>query len=70
MDNHRTRISPRHILLAVRNDDELDKMLQGVTISQGGVMPAIPHQLLPKKTIIQNKSSQDTNTTNISSQEY
>ncbi|XP_026729837.1 histone H2A-beta, sperm-like [Trichoplusia ni] len=62
-DNQRTRISPRHILLAVRNDDELNRMLEGVTISQGGVMPHIEHQLLPKKTKNHHK-------TNHSSQEY
>lgn len=37
-------------MLAISNDDELDKMLHGVTIAQGGVMPKILHQLLPKKT--------------------
>lgn len=37
-------------MLAIGNDDELDKMLSGVTISQGGVMPKILPQLLPKKT--------------------
>ncbi|XP_022816074.1 histone H2A, sperm-like [Spodoptera litura] len=64
-DNQRTRISPRHILLAVRNDDELNKMLEGVTISQGGVIPHIEQKLLPKKT---NMKSQ--HNTNSSSQEY
>lgn len=58
-----SRISPRHILLAIRNDEELNKMLEGVTISQGGVLPHIQHQLLPKKTTIKhttvNSSSQD-----------
>ncbi|CAH0728077.1 unnamed protein product, partial [Brenthis ino] len=49
-DNGRSRISPRHIMLAISNDDELDKMLHGVTIAQGGVMPKILHQLLPIKT--------------------
>ncbi|XP_052738390.1 histone H2A, sperm isoform X2 [Bicyclus anynana] len=49
-DNGRSRILPRHIMLAVGNDDELDKMLGSVTIPQGGVMPKIHAQLLPKKT--------------------
>uniref|UniRef100_A0A667YCR1 Histone H2A n=1 Tax=Myripristis murdjan TaxID=586833 RepID=A0A667YCR1_9TELE len=35
-DNKKLRIAPRHILLAVRNDEELNKMLAGVTISEGG----------------------------------
>lgn len=48
-DNKKTRISPRHVLLAVRNDDELGKLLQGVTIASGGVLPNINPVLLPKK---------------------
>ncbi|XP_040294529.1 histone H2A type 1-like [Bufo bufo] len=46
-DNKRTRIIPRHLQLAVRNDEELNKLLGGVTIAQGGVLPTV---LLPKKT--------------------
>lgn len=47
-DNNKSRITPRHIQLAVRNDEELSKLLTGVTISQGGVLPHIAPQLLPK----------------------
>ena len=43
------RIIPRHIQLAVRNDEELNKLLGGVTIAQGGVLPNIHAVLLPKK---------------------
>ena len=50
-DNKRTRITPRHVQLAVRNDEELNKLLGGVTISQGGVLPNIHGVLLPKKKI-------------------
>ncbi|CAL8238108.1 unnamed protein product [Merluccius merluccius] len=49
-DNKRTRIAPRHILLAVRNDEELNVLLAAVTISEGGVLPNIQASLLPKKT--------------------
>ena len=49
-DNKKNRIIPRHILLAVRNDDELGKLLTGVTIAHGGVLPNIHQVLLPKKT--------------------
>uniref|UniRef100_A0A6Q2WQL6 Histone H2A n=1 Tax=Esox lucius TaxID=8010 RepID=A0A6Q2WQL6_ESOLU len=49
-DNKKTRIIPRHLQLAVRNDEELNKLLGGVTIAQGGVLPNIPAVLLPKKT--------------------
>ncbi|XP_047154999.1 histone H2A-beta, sperm [Vigna umbellata] len=48
-DNKKNRIIPRHVLLAVRNDDELGKLLQGVTIPSGGVLPNINPVLLAKK---------------------
>ncbi|CAH3019748.1 unnamed protein product [Porites evermanni] len=35
-DNKKSRIIPRHLQLAVRNDEELNKLLAGVTIAQGG----------------------------------
>ena len=49
-DNEKTRIISRHLQLAVRNDEELNKLLAGVTIAQGGVLPNIQALLLPKKT--------------------
>ena len=49
-DNKKARIIPRHLQLAIRNDEELNRLLQGVTISQGGVLPHIHSILLPKKT--------------------
>ena len=49
-DNKKTRIVPRHIQLAVRNDEELNKLFGGVTIAQGGVLPNIHSVLVPKKT--------------------
>mmetsp|Transcript_2504 Transcript_2504/g.4708 ORF Transcript_2504/g.4708 Transcript_2504/m.4708 type:complete len:154 (-) Transcript_2504:430-891(-) len=48
-DNKRTRIIPRHVQLAIRNDEELNKLLGGVTIAAGGVLPNIHAVLLPKK---------------------
>lgn len=50
-DNKFKRIKPRHIQLAVRNDEELEKLLRGITISQGGVLPYINPVLLPKRTV-------------------
>ena len=47
-DNKKTRIVPRHIQLAVRNDEELNKLFGGVTIAQGGVLPNIHSVLIPK----------------------
>merc|ERR1712064_80507 len=49
-DNKKTRIIPRHLQLAIRNDEELNKLLAGVTIAQGGVLPNIQAVLLPMKT--------------------
>ena len=49
-DNKRKRIVPRHIQLAIRNDEELSNLLGGVTVAQGGVLPNIHASLLPKKT--------------------
>ncbi|KIZ00861.1 Histone H2A [Monoraphidium neglectum] len=47
-DNKKNRIVPRHIQLAIRNDEELSKLLGGVTIASGGVLPNIHGVLLPK----------------------
>src|SRR5580698_2965457 len=49
-DNKKTRIVPRHIQLAVRNDEELNKLFGGVTIAQGGVLPNIHSVLIPKSS--------------------
>eukprot|EP00798_Chlamydomonas_sp_ICE-L_P020650 gene20650-biopygen29418 len=49
-DNKKTRIVPRHVQLAIRNDEELSKLLGSVTIANGGVLPNIHSVLLPKKS--------------------
>ena len=49
-DNKKARIVPRHIQLAVRNDEELNKLMGGVTIAAGGVLPNVHAVLLPKKS--------------------
>jgi len=49
-DNKKVRIVPRHIQLAIRNDEELNKLLSTVTIASGGVIPNIHSVLLPKKS--------------------
>lgn len=59
-DNKKTRIIPRHLLLAIRNDEELNKLLSGVTIAQGGVLPNIQAVLLPKKPQKASKQSRVT----------
>lgn len=46
-DNKRVRITPRHIQLAVRSDEELNVLLKSVTIASGGTMPNVHPVLLP-----------------------
>ncbi|CAN6658543.1 histone H2A.2 [Trichomonascus vanleenenianus] len=58
-DNKKTRIIPRHLQLAIRNDEELNKLLGHVTIAQGGVLPNIHQNLLPKKSSKAAKASQE-----------
>jgi len=41
---------PRHITLAIKNDEELNRLLGNVTIASGGVLPNIHAVLMPKKT--------------------
>ena len=55
-DNKKTRIIPRHIQLAVRNDEELNKLLGKVTIASGGVLPNI-HQVLLHKVKASKKAA-------------
>lgn len=47
-DNNKCRITPRHLALAIGNDEELAKLLSHVTLAQGGVLPHIDPHLLPK----------------------
>ncbi|KZV98120.1 histone-fold-containing protein [Exidia glandulosa HHB12029] len=49
-DNKKARIVPRHLQLAIRNDEELNRLLGDVIISQGGVVPRIEAALLPKSS--------------------
>lgn len=48
-DNKKSRIVPRHIQLAIRNDEELNKLMSNTTIANGGVLPNINNFLLPSK---------------------
>ena len=65
-DNKKVRIIPRHLQLAVRNDEELNRLLGSVTIAAGGVLPNIHSTLLPKKS----KSSSKKAAAASNSQEY
>ncbi|GAA5850171.1 hypothetical protein JCM9279_003557 [Rhodotorula babjevae] len=49
-DNKKSRIIPRHLQLAIRNDEELDRLLGHVVISQGAwrtssFLPPAPRRL-------------------------
>lgn len=55
-DNKKTRIVPRHIQLAVRNDEELNKLMANTVIANSGVVPYIHQSLLPGK---EKKGDQD-----------
>merc|ERR1712195_326962 len=46
-DLKRSRVIPRHIQMAIRHDDELNKLMGGTTIAAGGVLPNIHVALLP-----------------------
>lgn len=46
----RARITERHVQLAIRTDNELNRLLENVTIPGGGVIPFVHNVLLPKRT--------------------
>lgn len=69
-DNKKQRIIPRHINLAVRNDEELNKLLRRVTIVQGGVLPNIHSTLLPTKKKDQGGGGSSKKLSHSSSQSY
>lgn len=48
-EQKKNRIIPRHIQLAIRNDEELNKYMSNVTIQGGGVIPNIHTVLMPNK---------------------
>lgn len=50
-DNKKQRITLRHIMLAIKNDEELGKLMRdaNISISAAGVMPHIHSALLPEK---------------------
>lgn len=45
---HRLRIIPRHLMLAVRTDEELQELLKKVTFPESGVLSGV-HPLLTFK---------------------
>lgn len=49
-DHKKKRVTPRHILLGIRNDEELNELLRFVTIAEGGIVPHVHEVLLPKNS--------------------
>ena len=50
-DRKRARVTPRHLMLAIRNDAELDKLVGNrCIIPEAGVLQNIHNVLIPKKT--------------------
>ncbi|KAL0484042.1 histone H2A [Acrasis kona] len=48
--NKKKTIQPRHLMLAISNDEELDKLLKDVLLPSAGVLPSIHSMLLPKSS--------------------
>lgn len=48
-DNKRTRIIPRFIQLAIRNDEELAQLCKDSVVASGGVLPHIHTALIKEK---------------------
>lgn len=48
-ESKRKHITPRHLQLAIQDDEDFRVLLQDVTIAEGGVIPHINQVLLPKR---------------------
>ena len=56
-DNKKRRIIPRHLLLGIRNDEDLNKLTAGVHIVGGGVVPYIDPALLKSTRVPNTKTN-------------
>ena len=48
-DNRKARISPRHLMLAVKTDEELAQLFKKCILPESGVVPNIPYALVSTK---------------------
>jgi len=58
---NRKRIQPRHILFAIRRDEELDVLLKQIVLPAGGVIPHIHSVLFPKQSSVKQSKQQELN---------
>jgi len=65
-DHRKSRITPRHIQLAIRSDEELAKLLQFCTIPEAGVLPYIHSALITNKRDLERVSSQSSSSSSSS----
>ncbi|WVF72350.1 hypothetical protein IAT40_007165 [Kwoniella sp. CBS 6097] len=66
-DNKTKTIKPRHLKLAIANDEDFSQVIGKATIAQGGVIPYIAPSLLPRKSKAKMKVTQTTTSTATSS---
>ena len=49
-EHKKKTIAPRHILLAISNDEELARLMNNTMIHEGGINPKVMSELFPKKS--------------------
>ena len=59
-EHKKKTIGPRHLQLAIRNDEELNKIMAMTTIAKGGVMPNVQSALFGKTKSGQNAATSGT----------
>lgn len=58
-ETKKRRITPQHILYAIRGDPEMNQLLSDVTISSGGVVPSALADVSKMQTSFKKKSADD-----------
>lgn len=59
IDQKKKSIYPRHVMLAIRNDEELENFFKGVTFTSSGNLLQIHQNLLPPSTKKEKKSTEE-----------